>query len=136
MKIRGRAINKGMAAGTAVVLETPFSFIGDMNPKTGELTMAGHPLAGLPLAGKVIVFPTGKGGTIAPFIAYLARKNGKAPRAILCEQVDPITAECAMVMDIPLMDSFPSVELTKIIKTGDTVKIDADAGQISINYPE
>ncbi len=131
MEFKGRVINNGKTEGLAVVLDTPFSFIGDIDPNTGELTMHGNSQAGVSLADKILVFPTGKGGTIAPFIAYQAQKNGKAPRAILCDQAEPITAECAMTIDIPMMDSF-SVELTKTIKTGDKIKIDTDKGCIEI----
>lgn len=131
MELQGRVINPGKAEGSAVVFDTPFSFIGDIDPNTGELTMQGHPLAGMSLAGKILVFPTGKGGTIAPFIIYEAQKNGKAPSAILCDQVEPITAECAMTINIPMMDSFPA-ELKKLIKTNDILKVDAEKGKIEI----
>jgi hypothetical protein len=131
MELKGKVINKGKAEGMAVVLDSAFSFIGDMDPKTGELTMTGSPLAGQSLAGKILVFPTGKGGTIAPFIAYLAQNNGVAPCAILCDKVEPITAESAMVINIPLMDSF-SLKLTDTIKTHDKIKIDTEKEMIEI----
>ncbi len=122
MKLKGRIINGGAAAGTVVVLETPFSFIGDFDAATGTLVMDGHPLNGTGVAGKILVIPTGKGGTIAPFIAYQAMQAGKAPAAILCETADPILCECALVIDIPILDSFDESPV-KAIKTGQDITI-------------
>ncbi|MGD8563783.1 MAG: DUF126 domain-containing protein, partial [Desulfarculaceae bacterium] len=66
MELKGRIINPGDVSAEAVVLEDPFSFIGDFDPDTGRLNLHGHPLAGTLVAGKILVIPTGKGGTIAP----------------------------------------------------------------------
>ena len=125
MKLEGRAINPQQVSGEALVLEVPFSFIGDFDPKSGRLTMAGHPLAGQSLAGKVLVFPLGRGGTVGPLMAYEAKANGQAPAAILCDQIDPLTCECALIMGIPILDLF-SVSPARLIKTGDLVAIDGD----------
>ena len=125
MTIKGRAINPKRVKAQALVLEVPFSFIGDFEPDTGRLTMAGHPLAGQSLAGKVLVFPIGKGGTVGPLMAYQARSQGNAPAAIVCEQIEPLTCECALIMDIPILDRFPVSPVT-VIKNGDLVEIDGD----------
>ena len=122
MKLEGRVINGGKAEGTAVVLDVPFSFIGDFDAASGTLVIAGHPLYGTNIAGKVLVCPTGKGGTIAPFIAYQARQAAKAPAAILCENADPILCECALVIDIPILDQFGTSPV-EAIETGQRVTI-------------
>ena len=131
MQLKGRILNKGYAEGEAVVLDSAFSFIGDFDTATGELTIDGHPLFGVSIANCILVIPTGKGGTIAPFMAYEAKKNGKAPAAILCNEVEPLTAECAMTIDIPLMDAFGD-DVTKVIETGDFVKVNANSGVVEI----
>jgi predicted aconitase with swiveling domain len=46
MKMRGRIVNAGNVAGQAVVLDVPFSFIGDFDPNTGNITIPNHPLFG------------------------------------------------------------------------------------------
>ncbi len=46
MKIKGRVINGGNASGEALVLDVPFSFIGDFDPDTGKITILNHPLFG------------------------------------------------------------------------------------------
>ena len=80
MKMKGRIVNGGNAAGQAVVLDVPFSFIGDFDPNSGKITVRNHAMFGESIARKILVYPTGKGGTIAPFIAYEAMKKGNAPR--------------------------------------------------------
>ena len=129
MKLKGREINPGQVSGQALVLDAPFSFIGEFDPQTGQLVLEGHPLNGQSLAGKVLVCPSGKGGTIAPFIAYQAKQNGTAPIAIVCEQVDPMLCECALVLDIPMADSFAQSPV-QILETGQTVHV--SGGELTI----
>ena len=106
LTLHGRVLNAGTAQGEAFVLDVPFSFIGDFDIHTGSLTISHHPLFGTSIANKVLVCPTGKGGTIAPFIAFRAHQEGTAPLAIVCHRADPILCECAFTIGIPLLDSF------------------------------
>ena len=125
MKLKGRVINGGSASGEALVLDVPFSFIGDFDPDTGNITILNHPLFGKSLANKILVCPTGKGGTIAPFIAYQAKKKGNAPAGILCRKVEPILCESALAINIPILDSL-SKDPVEHIKTGQFVSIEND----------
>jgi predicted aconitase with swiveling domain len=125
MKLKGRAINPGHAKGQAFVLDVPFSFIGDLDPDTGRFSVVSHPMFGEVLADKILVCPTGKGGTIAQFVAYQTWKNGKAPAAILCDEVEPILCECALVINIPLLASFDESPV-RTIQTGQFVTINGD----------
>lgn len=129
MKTKGRVINGGNVSGQAVVLDVPFSFIGDFDPTTGNITILNHPLFGASIAGKVLVCPTGKGGTIAPFIAYEAMKKGKAPSAILCREADPILCESALAINIPILDSLDDA-FFRLITTGQSVSI--ANGEVSV----
>jgi len=125
VKLKGRVINGGDVKGEAFVLDVPFSFIGDFDPDTGKLTIQGHPLCGESLADKILVCPSGKGGTIAPFIAYQARQQGNAPAAILCEKAEPILCESAITINIPILDSFDENPVQRI-KTGQFISINND----------
>lgn len=126
MKVfKGRPLNPGKAKGEALVFQTPFSFIGDMSPLTGEITMARHPNFGMNLKDKVLVFQTGRGGTIAPFILYQAVKNGVGPCAILCDHADMLTLECALTVDIPIFDDFGE-KITEALSNVDTVELEPD----------
>jgi len=125
MKLKGRVINGGNVQGEAFVLEMPFSFIGDFDPDTGKFAVQGHSLFGKSLANKILVCPSGKGGTIAPFIAYLAWQKGNAPAAILCEKAEPILCESAITINIPILDTFNENPVERI-KTGQFISINND----------
>lgn len=128
-EIIGKSYNPGKAEGEAIVFETGFSFIGDMSPTTGEVTMARHPHFGKSLKDKVLIFRTGRGGTIAPYMLYYAKKNGVAPCAILCDKVDMLTLECALTVDIPILDGAGHTFTTEI-GTGSWIEIDGDLCKI------
>jgi predicted aconitase with swiveling domain len=132
MKLKGRVINGGNVRGEAFVLDTAFSFIGDFDPDSGKLAIQGHPLFGKSLAGKILVCPTGKGGTIAPFIAYRAWKKGNAPLAILCQKAEPILCESAITIGIPILDNFSDSPVEKI-KTGQLLSINQDEVTVGEN---
>ena len=128
-QLTGKALNSGCACGEAVVFHTTFSFIGDMSPSTGEVTMARHEHFGKSLKGKVLVFQTGRGGTIAPFILYHAAKNGVGPCAILCDHADMLTLECALTVDIPIVHDFQS-KITELVQDGDMLRV--DGGMVTV----
>lgn len=130
MKLKGRVINSGQVQAEALVLDVPFSFIGDFDPDTGEVTIEGHPLSGQNLANKILVCPSGKGGTIAPFIAYRAKQKGVAPVGILCRKADPLLCESALAINIPILDSFDE-DPVSCIKTGMSVTINHDTVEAS-----
>lgn len=120
--IKGRVINEGEVSGEAVVCKEPFSFIGDFDPDTGKLTIKDNLLNDKIIAGKVLVCPSGKGGTISPFVAYDASQKGNAPIAILCTKGEPIIAESAITINIPIIDDF-NKDPVKYIKNGQNVEI-------------
>ncbi|MCD6414985.1 MAG: DUF126 domain-containing protein [Candidatus Diapherotrites archaeon] len=119
MRARGRVIKSGEAEGKALVSKEPISFYGGVDPKTGVVTEKKHPLKGKSVAGKVLVFPNGKGSTVGSYIIYRLKKNRKAPVAIVNEESEPIVATGAIISDIPMIDH---VHISKI-KNGDLVKI-------------
>lgn len=130
MKLQARSLNPGSVTAEAFLVEQAFSFIGDFDPKTGALLIPHHPRYGESLAGKVLVCPSGKGGTMAPFLIYEAFQQGNAPAAILCNQADPILFESAMAINIPIFDSF-NVDVLTLLKNGQLVAINGE--YIAIN---
>jgi len=129
MRLTGKSLNHGCVEGQAAVFQTPFSFIGDLDPSNGKVTMIGNPLFGTSLKDKILVIPTGKGGTIAPFIAYYAKKNGVAPLAILCNKADSLTLECALTIDIPILDGFAE-DITQKVANGGVIKVNGNEGYV------
>jgi predicted aconitase with swiveling domain len=129
MILKGHIINKGKAEGYAIVVNTPFSFIGDFDPKTGKLLMSER--LDESVDGKILVCPTGKGGTLGPYVAYDAMSRGTAPVAVVCAKADPILALSAITIDIPMIDNLEKNPL-EVCCTGDYVKVNGNDGTVEI----
>lgn len=119
MELIGRLINKGLVEGEALVSEKPISFYGGVDPETGVVTDQDSDIDGQTISGKILVFPYGKGSTVAPYTIYQLAKNGKAPLAMINKDIETIVAVGCIISDIPCVDQ---IELSKI-KTGDKVKV-------------
>lgn len=129
--IHGRKVTKGKARGVALVTSEPICYLGGIDVKTGKVTEVGHELEGQSIAGKVLVFPTGKGSTGGSYLIYEATMNGKGPVAMVNLEVEQVTAIGCIMSEIPLVDR-PEVDICKEIKTGMMVEVDGDAGTITI----
>ena len=111
MKLTGRIIYNGEAAGKALVTSQPISFYGGVDPTSGVVVERGHELEGECVKGRVLVYPHGKGSTVGSYVLYRLRKGGVAPSAIVNERCEPITAVGAIISEIPCVDM---IEITKI----------------------
>jgi predicted aconitase with swiveling domain len=111
MRLVGRSIYQGNAYGQAMVCAQPISFFGGVDPDTGIVVERGHPLEGQCIAGKVLVFPTGKGSTVGSYTLYRLKKNGLAPFAILNAECETITAVGCIIAEIPCVDKLPIGEI-------------------------
>lgn len=131
MILKGHTISPGKGEGEAIVTNTPFSFLGELDPETGKVPSKTHELYGQTLAGKVFVFPTGKGSSTAPMVAWYAMKKGNLPSAMICVEAEPIVAAAAITTNIPMVDKLNKDPLL-VIKTGDYVKVDATKGIIEV----
>jgi predicted aconitase with swiveling domain len=131
MKWRGRVINPGVARGEALVSRMGVSFFGGVDPETGIAVEAGHDLEGRCVAGKVLVFPTGKGSTVGSYTLYRMKKAGTAPAAILNAECEPITAVGCILAGIPCLDRLPVDQLS----TGDSLRIDGVTGFVESGDP-
>ncbi len=111
MNWQGRIIYPGKALGKSLVSTLPISFFGGVDPNTGIVVEKNHPLEGNCIAGKVLIFPTGKGSTVGSYTLYRLKKNGKAPCAIINSQCETITAVGCIIAEIPCIDSIPIQEI-------------------------
>ncbi len=98
------------------------SFFGGVDPETGIVVERGHPLEGQSVAGKVLVFPTGKGSTVGSYTLYRLKHNGCAPLAILNEACETIIAVGCIIAEIPCVDQLPIHE----IQAGSLVRVEGD----------
>lgn len=120
--LHGRVIKAGKAAGIALVSPEPIGFLGGVDPQSGVIVEPGHPLEGESIAGRILVFPSGKGSTVGSYTIYQLAYYGKAPAAIINAQSEAIVAVGAILADIPMVDS---VDITRI-QTGDYIEIEGE----------
>jgi predicted aconitase with swiveling domain len=132
--ISGRSIVKGRGSGELLVSETPISFLSGVDPETGEIIEEKHPLKGERIAGRVLVFPFGKGSTVGSYVMYALKRNGMAPAAIVNEEVEPIIAVGAIIAGIPMIDR-PETPISSL-KTGIVATVDGDRGELRFEEEE
>ena len=124
-----RNIAKGKGKGELIVSSEPISFLGGVNPDTGEIIDPNHELKGEIIKDKVLFIPGGKGSTVGSYVIFQMMKNKTAPSAIICLSAEPIIATGAIMSDIPLVDSPEDI---KDLKTGTLVEVDGTNGTIEI----
>jgi predicted aconitase with swiveling domain len=129
MKLIGRSIYAGFAVGEALVTSMNISFFGGIDPETGVVVERGHELEGQCIAGKILIFPTGKGSTIGSYTLYRLKKAGKSPLAIINAECEPITAVGCIISGIPCVDKIP---VTNFI-TGTQVTVDGEQGIVVLH---
>ena len=127
-QLHGRKIYPGKAEAEALVSPEGISFYGGVDPESGTIMETGHPLEGQSMAGKVLVFPCGKGSTVGSYIMYRLSKNGKAPAAIINQDCETIIAVGAIISEIPCIDR---IEIDRI-KNGEKVTVDAAKGLVTL----
>lgn len=128
MMLRGRCIYPGYVNGLILATNMRISFFGGVDPQTGLVVEKDHQLYGQSIAGKILVFPTGKGSTVGSYTLYRMKKNGVNPVAIINQQCEPITAVGCILAEIPCIDQISIEQL----KTGISVIVNSDAGSIKI----
>ena len=124
--MKGRKIFPGKVEGEALVTKDAISFYGGVDPDTGVITDKGHELEGQSIAGKILVFPHGKGSTVGSYTMYRLKKNGKAPLAIINRETETVVAVGAIISEIPCVDGIDIEQ----IKTGDILIVDAEKGVV------
>ena len=126
--LSGRTIFRGKASGIALVAHQGISFFGGVDPETGVVVERGHELEGQSIAGKVLVFPTGKGSTVGSYTLYRLKHTGKAPAAILNRQCETIIAVGCIIAEIPCLDQ---VDIDRL-ETGQMIYVDAEQGMVEV----
>jgi predicted aconitase with swiveling domain len=128
MKLSGRKIYSGQVKGEALVTSMGISFFGGVDPETGFVVEKDHQLEGISIAGKILVFPTGKGSTVGSYTLYRLKFNGLAPAAIVNAQCETITAVGCIIAEIPCVDQIPIERL----KTGMEISLDGEKGTVEV----
>ena len=124
--LQGRKIYRGRVRGEALVTSMGISFFGGVDPESGMIVERGHQLEGESIAGKILVFPSGKGSTVGSYTLYRLKLNRNAPLAIINEECETITAVGCIMAEIPCVDQIP----VSRIQTGWLLEVDGEAGTV------
>ena len=127
MNLTGRSISKGTASGELLKTDTPISFLGGVDPRTGNIIDANHPLAGQNITGKVLAFPYGKGSTVGSYVLYALSRNGTAPAAVINTECETIIAIGAIIAGIPAVDRLEG----DLPENGTVVTVNGTEGTVS-----
>lgn len=129
--LRGRRVVGGVAEGQALVTHERISGWGGVDPRTGTVVETRHELRGQSFASRVLVFPGAKGSSGWSAQFHLARVLGTAPAAWLFNEMTTKVALGTVVTHAPAMTGFDRDPL-QTIRTGDWVRVDADAGIVTV----
>jgi uncharacterized protein len=129
--IKCRKISKGYAVGEVILTKQSLSFLGGVNPETGEVIDSKHELYKKNIGNKILVIPSGKGSTVGSYVLFQMAKNMKAPLAIVALEAEPIIATGAIMAGIPMVDQ-PEEEILNILHDGVKVEVNANSGFIKI----
>lgn len=121
----------GIVEGEALVTTDLVAFWGGTNWQTGEIVEVGHEARGKNVAGKILVFPRGKGGAGDTFGYYYLFRSGKSPKAMVCNRGMGQTVAGALLANTPMVYGFEK-DIVAAIKTGDILKVDTDRGEVEI----
>ncbi|MFW6383802.1 MAG: DUF126 domain-containing protein [Halodesulfurarchaeum sp.] len=128
-RLSGRTIAEGVGEGEVLASPEPISFYGAVDTETGAFIEEDHHLTGSNLAGKVLVFPRGKGSTVGSYVLYGLAQEGTAPAAIVNHETETIVATGAILGEVPCVDGIE--DAVERFEDGDRVRVDATAGTVT-----
>jgi uncharacterized protein len=129
--INCRKISKGITSGEVIITRDSLSFLGGVNPDTGEIIDSKHELFGKNIKNKILVMPSGKGSTVGSYVLYQMAKNSTAPSAVVAIEGEPIIATGAIMAGIPMVDR-PEIDIFDLLHDGQVVEVNADEGYLKI----
>lgn len=131
MRFACHRIYEGCVTAPALVSEDRIMFC-KTRPETGEVTEDPHSLLGKSVAGKAVVFPGSKGGTVMQLEGlYALKKNGKLPAALIVQVSEPVMVSTAAIMQLPMVDGLPEA-FYETVRDGDRLLVRADEDYVEI----
>ena len=124
-------ISEGVGESEAIISKDEIMFYL-VRPSDGIVLEKAHDLEGRSVAGKVIVFPGGKGSSVVQSdgLYQMLMKNNQ-PAAMIIEHAETVLAAGAIIMEIPMVDKVDP-EFYSVVKDGDRIRVDATNGTIEI----
>ncbi|HEX5319554.1 MAG TPA: DUF126 domain-containing protein [Stellaceae bacterium] len=117
--------------GVALVAKDNFSARYDLDRKAGTFSRPSHALAGQSYKDRILVLDQAKGGVATAWMLHEMAARNVAPLALVLNRVNPILAQGAALAGMTMVDRFES-DVTDLIRTGDTVRVDPAAGTVEI----
>lgn len=117
--------------GEAIVSTEGFSPRYDLDRWTGEISRPGHAIEGENIKDKVLFFPTAKGGIAAGWAFNDLVSKGIAPKAFVFGVTNPVMVQGAVFAGIAITEGW-SQDPSKLVRTGDVVKVDPPGKRIEI----
>ena len=94
----------GYGEGEALISHEPVCFYLT-DPRTGIVREKDHELAGKNLAGKVLVFPSGKASSVVQIDGlFKLASHSVAPKALIVKDVETVLVVSAFMTKVPLVD--------------------------------
>ncbi len=122
---RGRGLpsqNEWSVKGTALVTDVPITYLGYVNRDSGVIEEPGHPLDGQSIGDTILIYPKGSGSTVAPFVLMGLIYTGKGPKAIINNDVCPLTLPACSLLNLPYAYGM-SKDLCIEVNTGDEIEM-------------
>ena len=129
--LQGHKVAKGKAEGEALVSHQSFHFLHQVDTKTGVVIGKDNEWKDVNIAGKILVFPLGRGSTACAYVLYEMARCGTQPKGIINLRADPVLAVGAVISNIPMIDRLDGNPI-ELIKTGDWVEVDADKATVKV----
>ena len=122
----------GRVEGEALVADDNFSARYDLDRIRGVFSRKTHKLFGQSYRDKILVLNTAKGGVASAWMLHEMKSRGVCPKAILFNSANTILAQGAALADLPMCDRFEDGDVTTLIKSGDHLIVDPQAGLVTV----
>lgn len=127
-----KTISQGTARGE-VIISTEEILFYFTDPATGQITEAGHCLEGRSIAGKILVFPGGKGSSVVQADGlYKLEQGGTQPAGLIVKNLDTVLVSSAVIMEIPMVCEVPD-SFYRDLREGMTIRINTDENTIELS---
>lgn len=118
--------------GLALVAADDFSARYDLDRETGRFSRPTHQLFGVSYVDRILVLNTAKGGVASAWMLREMVERRLAPRALVFNTVNPILAQGAAFANLTLVHRFEAGDVTGLIRSGDEIRIEPEAGLVTI----
>lgn len=124
-------ISDGIAEGEVLFSKDDFCFYL-IDPKTGVVIEPQHCLYGKSIAGKVLVFPNGKGSSVVQADGmYQLKMTGMGPKALVIKNPDTTLVASAIATELVVVDRAEDAFYEQV-EEGTKIRVDAVNGKLTV----